>query len=212
MTKKSKTSTVKEAPDNLSPAAQRFLNAASDELLKRGLGDGSLRGMAARLDTSHRMLIYHFGSADAFWDAVLTHIRHIELDSRPVRNTARAVDTEAEIVAAWERFSAPQYLPVFELLFELYGRAIHDRTRFQHFLDGVVSSWLEPLTHGFKATLACDVEQADIRARLALAAFRGLLLDLITTGDRKATTAAAKLLARTLTRPDQEPRNLARRW
>lgn len=210
MSKTSKPSPPKEADPDLSPVVRRLLEAASHELLKRGLGDGSLRGMAARLDTSHRMLIYHFGSADAFWDAVLSHIRLIELNARPERISVNAVDAEAEILTAWERFSAPQYLPVFELLFELYGRAIHDRARFQHFLDSVVTSWLEPLTHVFKATLACDAEQADIRARLTLAAIRGLLLDLITTGDHVATTAAVRLLARTLGRSDPMPESLVR--
>src|ERR1035437_2075042 len=211
MTEKPKPSTPKKASSDLSPTAQLLLDTAFKELLKRGLGDGSLRGMAARMDTSHRMLIYHFGSADAFWDAVLTHIRLMELEGRPMRTAAQAVDAEAEILTAWERFSAAQYLPVFELLFERYGRAIHDRTRFKHFLDSVVTSWLEPLTHVFKTTLLCDSEQANIRARLTLAAIRGLLLDLITTGDHKATTAAVQLLARTLGRSDQVPGILVKR-
>ena len=177
--------------------AQRLLSAAKDELLERGLGDGSLRDMASRLGTSHRMLIYHFGSADGFWNAVLTHIRHEEVASRPLQaQMLCAPDVESMIMSAWERYSAPEYLPVFRLLFDLYGRAVHDRARFQNFLDDAIISYVKPLTQVFISTQHCSPEQAGILSRLVLAAMRGLLLDLITTGDQESTTASAQLLAR----------------
>jgi|GEM_PF-249496 AcrR family transcriptional regulator len=186
-------------------APAQLLDAAVRVLLEQGLGDGSLRSMAARLGTSHRMLSYHFGGMDGFWDAVLEHIRSQELAAWPALlapSSVDAADLEAHLVAAWQRFSAPQYLPVMQLLFELYGRAIHDRARFGHFLDAVVARWLEPLTVATGQALGCDAPQAQARARLAVAGMRGLLLDLITTGDRAGTTAAMRLLAQAVVRVD----------
>jgi len=56
-------------------------------------------------------------------------------------------------------------------------------------LDGIVSNWVDPLTelgvrHGFPE------DQARASARLGLAVTRGLLLDLLATGDRKGVDAA----------------------
>ncbi len=186
-------------PPETPPAgvAADLLERARVELLKHGLGDGSLRAMAARLGTSHRMLIYYFGSGDAFWDALLTRIRQAELESRLIE-TAIQDDVEALVMAVWRRFSAPDYLPVMKLLFELYGRAIRDPARYEHFLHEAVASWLAPLERVFLATNQVPGEQAGPLARLGLAALRGLLLDLITTGDVEGTTAAAALLARNM--------------
>jgi AcrR family transcriptional regulator len=193
-------------PDNVPsekrPASQLLLDSASRALLKQGMGDGSLRTIATRIGTSHRMLIYHFGSADGFWNAVLTHIRENELPQGKDLNLPDNTALADAILRAWEQFSAPQYLPVIELLFELYGRAIRDRAKYREFLDHVVTQWLNPLSHAFEQSLAINREQAEIRARLTLAAMRGLLLDLITTGDRRSTSAAIQLLARSMVNPD----------
>lgn len=181
----------------LSGVANDLLERALVELLKHGLGDGSLRAMAARLSTSHRMLIYYFGSGDAFWDALLTRIRQAELESRLIE-TASEGDIEALVLVVWRRYSAPDYLPIMKLLFQLYGRAIRDPVRFQHFLNEVVASWLEPLEQVLLATKKIRREQVSPLARLGLAALRGLFLDLITTNDYAGTTAAAELLARNM--------------
>jgi AcrR family transcriptional regulator len=189
-------------PPQKRPPAQLLLESASRALLDQGMGDGSLRTMATRIGTSHRMLIYHFGSADGFWNAVLTHLRENELFQG---NDLSLVDHTAlsdAIVRAWDQFSAPQYLPVIELMFELYGRAIRDRAKYREFLDHVVMQWLNPLSHAFEQSLPISREQAQVRARLTLAAMRGLLLDLITTGDRRCTTAAIELLAASMVRVD----------
>src|SRR5437588_11165036 len=45
----------------------RLLDAAIDHVAQNGLGDLSLRGLAAALGTSHRMLIHHFGSKERLW-------------------------------------------------------------------------------------------------------------------------------------------------
>jgi hypothetical protein len=46
-----------------------------------------------------------------------------------------------------------------------------------------------------------SAEEARLFARVEVATIRGLLLDLITTGDRKGTTAALKYFASKMTSP-----------
>ena len=168
----------------------RHLTArAAQHVLAEGLGDLSLRGIAPALGTSHRMLIYHFGSADLFWEAVLREIRHMEQDWR--RQSHKPRRGQSALEAAWERFSSPDYLPIIQLLFEIYGRAIRDTARYEAFLDDVVSSWLKPV-QTYYVRRGLPLKEARARARLQVAVVRGLLLDLVTTGNRRQTTTAMR--------------------
>ncbi|WP_416050331.1 TetR family transcriptional regulator [Cupriavidus basilensis] len=183
-----------------SEQAIQLLDGAVNHVLEHGIGDLSLRHIAEALGTSHRMLIYYFGSADQFWEAVLRRIRHAELDAR-ASLAASESDPARALEVAWARYSADNYLPIIQLLFEIYGRAIRDRERFQVFLDDVIGSWTGALTERFHKQLGLSTSEAKLRARIEVATVRGLLLDLVTTGDRKGTTAALKYFARMLNAP-----------
>jgi hypothetical protein len=58
-------------------------------------------------------------------------------------------------------------------------------------LAQVVESWLEPSTELF-ARLGFSDADARAEARLSLAVARGLLLDLLATGDREAVDSAVE--------------------
>src|SRR6202008_3712914 len=64
-----------EGPD----ARERLLAAAMDHVVEHGVGDLSLRGLAAALGTSHRMLSYHFGSREGL---LIEVIRTVEAQQR----------------------------------------------------------------------------------------------------------------------------------
>ncbi|AEI79858.1 transcriptional regulator TetR family [Cupriavidus necator N-1] len=185
-----------------SEQAIQLLDAATDHVLANGLGDLSLRSVADALGTSHRMLIYYFGSGDGFWQALLHRIRHAEQAARQ-RVMVEGMAPEAAMEAAWERYSAPAYLPIMQLMFEIYGKAIRDRERFSGFLEDVVGSWTTTLAARLQRDLGLGAAEAGLRARVELATMRGLLLDLVTTGDRKGTTAALKYFAARMAVPPQ---------
>lgn len=183
-----------------SEQAIQLLDAATEHVLANGLGDLSLRSVADGLGTSHRMLIYYFGSADGFWQALLHRIRHAEQGARQ-RVIVDGMDPKAAMEAAWERYSAQSYLPIMQLLFEIYGKAIRDRERFSGFLEDVVGSWTAMLAERFQQSMGFSEAEASLRARVEVATMRGLLLDLVTTGDRKGTTAALKYFASMMATP-----------
>ena len=89
----------------------------------------------------------------------------------------------------WNRVADPALWPNERLFFEIYAQALQGNAYALPLLDGIVDLWVEPLT-------ALAVEQgrpeADARAeaRLGVAVTRGLLLDLLATGDRAAVDAA----------------------
>jgi AcrR family transcriptional regulator len=174
-------------------ARDRLLAAVIDRLTGHGLGDESLRGLAAAIGTSHRMLIYHFGSKEGLLIEVVREMERRQLAA--LADLAAELDAEPALGLAdvtrrlWRRVSDPALWPAERLFFELYGAALQGRDGTTPFLDNIVESWLAPLTallerHGTPP----EVARAD--ARLGLAATRGLLLDLLATGDRAGVDAA----------------------
>jgi AcrR family transcriptional regulator len=174
-------------------ARERLLDRAVRHALAHGLRDTSLRSIATELDTSHRMLIYHFGSAEGFWDALLDRLRLQDL-----RQLARATAPGRlpKLEQIWEQLSAPRHLPQVRLLFQIYGRALQDRTRFARFRRQVVAGWIDTIAGALQQHFGLSAASARREARLNLAVMRGLLLDLLTTGDREGTTAALHEYAR----------------
>jgi hypothetical protein len=68
------------------------------------------------------------------------------------------------------------------LFFELYGQALQGRPHMNEFLDGVIDDWLKPVVETNVARGAPE-GPARAHARLSIAVTRGLLLDLLATGD-----------------------------
>jgi AcrR family transcriptional regulator len=176
-----------------SSARERLLERAVRHLLAHGLSNGSLRAIATELDTSHRMLIYHFGSAEEFWDAALQQLRRRDQQALA---EATAAGRMPELEEVWAQLSSPRNLSIMRVLFQLYGEALKDRARFTTFLSQFVEGWLQAIGAAMQKQHGFSRAQSMLEARLSLAVVRGLLLDLITTGDRKGTTAALHEYAR----------------
>lgn len=173
--------------------AQRLLDGAIAHVLAHGYQDVSLRAMAEQLGTSHRMLSYYFGSADGFWQAFLARLRRTQLDKMARGSVQKQMPSMEEV---WADLTSPELLPLFRLMFQIYGKALGAPDRHQVFLQQVVGQWLDTLTQSLIAQLDLPPAQARAQARLRLAVMRGLLLDVLTTGDLKGTTQALRLFAR----------------
>ena len=106
------------------------MSSPRDELLARcvawfaehGVGDTSLRTLAAAVGTSHRMLIYHFGSREGLLAAV---VESVELTERSLLETllAEVDDPYAAGLRFWEHVAdaATTFAPLY---FELAGQAM----------------------------------------------------------------------------------------
>ena len=167
-----------------SQARDRLLAAAIGQALDTGIADLSLRQLAAAIGTSHRMLLYHFGSREGLLVAV----------TRAVEDQQRALllepgTTPQDARRSWQRLSDPRLWPQERLFFELYARALRGRPGTEGFLDGIVESWAAPIAAAL-VKAGADERTARADARLAVAVTRGLLLDLLATGDRAAVTDA----------------------
>jgi AcrR family transcriptional regulator len=168
---------------------ERLLEKAIAFIAERGLTDLSLRELAAAIGTSHRMLIHHFGSKEGLWVEV---IRAVEAQQRallPELVPDPSADPAEAMRVWWRHISDPSLWPNERLFFEIYGQALQGRPGTTELLDGIVDSWLGPATE-INMAFGMDEPTARAMARLGIAVTRGLLLDLLATGDREGVDAA----------------------
>jgi AcrR family transcriptional regulator len=158
---------------------QELLHAVVNEFASGGIGDRSLRDVAAAVGTSHRMLLHHFGSRS---ELLLAIVEDVERRQRMLLRALPAEPAEA-IAAMWADLRRPDLRPFERLFFECYARGVQGEQPFARMLPAAVDSWL-----------ADDAGRAVDPAlmRLGLAVMRGLLLDLVATGDDDGVDAAAQ--------------------
>jgi AcrR family transcriptional regulator len=168
---------------------ERLLAAAVDYAAEHGLADLSLRTLAAALGTSHRMLIFHFGSKQGLLVEV---VRAVEGQQRALLAELRAdprLDPLAQMQALWQHLTSPALAPYERLFFEVYAQGLLGKEPARRLLEDAVDAWLPPVVDLLTAQ-GVPPKEARAEARLALAVTRGLLLDLLATGDADAVRAA----------------------
>jgi AcrR family transcriptional regulator len=171
-------------------ARDRLLNATVEHVAAHGIGDMSLRQLAATLGTSHRMLIYHFGSKEGLLVEVVRAVEERQRQSLAALDPGLPPADQARQI--WRRLADPAMWPLERLFFELYGQALQGRTHTTPLLDGIVEDMVRPLAEVLRVR-GHAADEAWARARLGVAVVRGLLLDLLATGDHEGVDAAMEL-------------------
>ncbi len=176
---------------------ETLLTGAIKHFARNGIGDASLRAIATAIGTSHRMLIYHFGSREGLLAEV---VRTVEQQQRDLLASLEDQGTVAEQSAEFWRRVTEAALIYGPLFFELSAHAMQDQPHTEALKADLITVWLPPLTDlCIRAGIPPD--QAPAYARLGLAASRGLLFDLLLTGDHQGVDEASALLNRLFTLP-----------
>ncbi|WP_221321485.1 TetR/AcrR family transcriptional regulator [Actinoplanes sp. L3-i22] len=172
-----------------------------DELLARildfaardGLADRSLREIASGAGTSHRMLLYHFGSREGLLAAVVGAME--ERQRAAMTALAESVSEPAELMTGvWRAVSSPEARPFVRLFFELLAaRPAAPGT------GGLTAGWLADAA---KAGERLGVTTDPAMLRLGVAVSRGLLIDLLAGDDPGEVDAAHDLFVRLAGRGD----------
>jgi AcrR family transcriptional regulator len=171
---------------------ERLLAAAVDHVAEHGIGELTVRRLAAALGTSHRMLVYHFGSKEGLLVEVVREVERRQRDALGALTADPSLPPAEQARRMWARLADPALAPHERLFFELYGQALQNRAHTSELLEGIVTTWLEPLT-ALHLAQGLPLPRARAAARLGLAVTRGLLLDLLATGDRDGADAAMEL-------------------
>ncbi|MGE3960095.1 MAG: TetR/AcrR family transcriptional regulator [Dehalococcoidia bacterium] len=156
---------------------------ARDELLQRilgevaanGLADRSLRELAEAVGSSHRMLLYHFESRAGLVAAI---VETVEASQRAMLwELAAQSEGSADLVRKlWAQVSSEELRPFVRLFFECVGVTGG---------VGLTEPWLDvSATVGDQLGIETDVDEL----RLGVAVTRGLLIDVLATGDAEPAT------------------------
>ena len=169
---------------------EALLASAVDYVLAKGLEGLSLRPLASALGTSPRVLMYHFGSKEQLVAEVVSAAR-----ARLIGELQGLVGSSLE--QAWERISAPHMEPYWRLTGQVLALGLADDSAYSERLPGIVHDWL--------AVMPPEPPQA--LGTLVVGAFRGLMIDLLVTGERARVEAAVHLLADLIAEggPDASP-------
>jgi AcrR family transcriptional regulator len=153
-----------------------LLRRIIDDVARHGLLDRSLRDIATAVDSNHRMLLYHFESRAGLISAI---VNAVEADQRRFQlEIAARVSTPAELVRElWAGVSAVEMRPFVRLFFECVASGS----------DELTQSWIE---ESDAISAALGVRFAPDEIRMGVALVRGLLIDVLTTGEVAPATAA----------------------
>lgn len=173
----------------MSPSArEHLLQAAVEHFAEHGVGDRSLRSIAAAIGTSHRMLIYHFGSREGLLAEVVAAVEARQRDTLAALAAQPGADPRASVLRFWTAVSAAarRYGPLF---YELAAHAMQGQAHAARLRDTLVEPWLEPLA-ALLHQAGVDSAQSTTLARLGLGTARGLLHDALLTGEFAQADAA----------------------
>ena len=161
---------------------RQLLEALVEEFAAGGVGDRSLRDVAAAVGTSHRMLLHHFGSREDLLVAIVEEVERRQMALVP----DLPMDPAEGFAAMWADLRRPELRHLERLFFECYARAAQGEKPFSRMVPGAVDGWLREVEAN------ADGPFDPAMARLGLAVTRGLLLDLVATEDEAGVDAAAE--------------------
>lgn len=167
----------------------------------------SLREVAARIETSHALLRYHFGSLPGVLAALLTAQR--SRDNEALLETAKEGTFDDFVVAIWRTYTRPEQLSRTRGFFYVVGLAAHAPEDFREFVESI-----DDLT-GMLSSLAAreghEAVQARELATATIAAIRGLLLQELLTPGTLSQDAITLILRMNEDRPAPRSRTTAAR-
>jgi AcrR family transcriptional regulator len=170
---------------------EQLIDEALAYFLEHGLAGLSLRPLAEHIDTSARLLVYHFGSKDGLIAAVMDEVRARTQKSFAGYAARRARGTRTDVMHAfWIWTIRPANVRYMRLLFEVQALALQNPAGYARYLEGTSSSWLDLIERSLPPS-------SDNRAvaTLCAAVMDGLLLEYLSTGDRRRTTKALDLFS-----------------
>ncbi|WP_428394533.1 TetR/AcrR family transcriptional regulator [Lichenicoccus sp.] len=129
------------APNDTAKRAE-LTDAIATIVLQDGLEALALRGLAARLSTSGRMLLYYFGTKDALVRAVLTRISE-RMAVMQDATASEALQTAGDFLANMMQAGIdPATAPFMRLWTEVIARAARNEAPYRDVAGHTIRAWL----------------------------------------------------------------------
>lgn len=179
---------------------QELLDRVTDDLVANGLPDFSLRRAARAAGTTHKVLLYHFDGADDLLRQAILKLRERRMDNALVAAAEEPAHRTlaARVRAAWPALKREQ--PGARVLEQAVGLAMCNPDRHGGIARTAAQDYLPAMLS------LCPAGWSDQRrlevATMTLATLRGLLVELLTSGDTEGADAGFEALVRALEREE----------
>jgi AcrR family transcriptional regulator len=164
-----------------------LIDATLEYLGRRGLDNFSLRGLAAELGTTARMLVHYFGSRDELINQAFAAHRRRMLDG--VRRLA-VDDLAGAARASWRTMTAAEHRGHYTVMFQIMTASLAEGHPYREVARRSVLDWIDE-TARLLVTRGRDERTARTEATVLVSGLKGIVLDLLVTGDRERCEAAA---------------------
>lgn len=163
-----------------------LVEAITSIVLQEGLDALALRGLADRLSTSGRMLLYYFGNKDALIRAVLARISERMTPLQDAVSSGAQVSAGQFLGIMMQAGTDPQIAPIMRVWTEVVARAARSETPYREIADQTVVEWLDWIN-----SRLLPAPDNDAKARAILSIMEGVtILEMA----RPGTTDAARQL------------------
>ncbi|ADD42114.1 TetR/AcrR family transcriptional regulator [Stackebrandtia nassauensis] len=178
---------IETTGDDWSARKRELLEKAVEYASEHGITETSLRPLAAAIGSSPRVLLYLFGSKQELFVEIFTICRERQFNL--LLGALEATDDTAEALwHLWKSWLAdPKRRALMRLFFDNYVHSMYGHEPYREFGPKSVDQWLEALE-----PMAPDGPPARRSATLTLAVLRGLLLDILATGDTERVDDALR--------------------
>jgi AcrR family transcriptional regulator len=150
----------------------------------------SLREIAARIETSHALLRYHFGSLSGVLAAMLKAQR--SRDNEALLEAAQQGTFDDFVVAIWRAYTRPEQLSRARGFFYVVGLAAYGPEDFREFVESIGD--LTVMLSSLAEREGLDTKEARDVATVTIAAIRGLLLQEVLTPGTRSEDAVTLIL------------------
>ena len=157
-----------------------LLHAVMDCMSREGLADLSIRRIARQIGVSAPTLLHHFSSKEQLLTEALTALQRAEIETLTQAFAGQGI---AEGLASlWQIHVTHGSRDQLRASSEFQAIALRDPGRFPSYHQNVTRPWVEVL-HKSLASSGCPDDQRIAMATLLAGAYRGLLTDLLATGE-----------------------------
>lgn len=164
---------------------EHLLKQSLDYCIEKGFSGTSLRALAKKIGTSHRMLIYHFGSSEALFEGILEKFRRRQVSHfiTEFNSVQSLTQFEKVIRKLWANLASQENRNFMISYLEIQVSSIRSgKTRASSaYLDATLEDWLAPISSTLKR-LGLKTQDSRLFARLILSGGRGLILDALGAG------------------------------
>jgi AcrR family transcriptional regulator len=171
-----------------------LLDAVGEYVLDNGIGGMSLRRVAQDVGVSHATLQHHFGSKEQLIDEIIDHVLTRTLVPPAADVEPPTVpDAEQRLREMWAQWTSPTGLRDIRLFLEMVGHSFYDTNGYA----AAMRRSMEARTRIMAAAIiaqGCPPEEAPVVATLLIGELRGLMTDLLITGDQERIDAAFELV------------------